>query len=108
MKAVLCFIGGAVAPLALACVAGMIYLKTGAHGFSAKAKPSFLETLAATNARDFTVPSEMKSRTDPVPNSPEVIAQAKAHWADHCATCHGNDGKGKTEMESTCIRLHRT
>jgi len=35
---------------------------------------------------------------DPVPNSPEVIAEAKAHWADHCATCHGNDGRGQTEM----------
>ena len=20
------------------------------------------------------------------------------HWADHCATCHGNDGRGQTEI----------
>jgi mono/diheme cytochrome c family protein len=23
-----------------------------------------------------------------------VLAEARAHFADHCATCHGNDGKG--------------
>jgi mono/diheme cytochrome c family protein len=92
------FIGGAVALLAVACLAGLIYVKTGAHGFSANAKPSFLETWAATKARDLAVPSEVKSRSDPVSSSPEVIAQAKAHWADHCAICHGNDGKGQTEM----------
>jgi hypothetical protein len=59
---------------------------------------SLLEAWVATKARDLAVPSDVKSRMDPVPNLPEVIAEAKAHWADHCATCHGNDGKGQTEM----------
>jgi mono/diheme cytochrome c family protein len=27
-----------------------------------------------------------------------VLAEARAHWADHCAVCHGNDGKGKTAI----------
>jgi len=27
-----------------------------------------------------------------------VIAEGMAHYADHCATCHANDGSGKTEM----------
>src|SRR5262249_1487567 len=28
----------------------------------------------------------------------EVLAEARAHFADHCASCHGNDGGGQTEM----------
>ena len=25
-------------------------------------------------------------------------AEAKENWTDHCATCHGADGKGQTKM----------
>jgi mono/diheme cytochrome c family protein len=28
----------------------------------------------------------------------EVIADGRAHFADHCAVCHANDGSGDTEM----------
>src|SRR5262249_22414268 len=35
---------------------------------------------------------------NPVPFSPAVWAQARAHFADHCASCHANDGSGKTEV----------
>jgi len=35
---------------------------------------------------------------NPVPNSPQVLAEARAHFADHCAGCHGNDGSGRSEM----------
>jgi len=30
--------------------------------------------------------------------SPDVIAEGMAHYADHCAVCHANDGSGDTEM----------
>ena len=30
--------------------------------------------------------------------TPDVLDQARAHYADHCATCHANDGSGDTEM----------
>jgi hypothetical protein len=33
--------------------------------------------MGGTKARDLAVPSDAKSRMDPVPNSPEVIAEAK-------------------------------
>lgn len=42
------------------------------------------------------MPAEAKSKMNPIPNSPEVIADARAHWADHCASCHANDGSGDT------------
>jgi mono/diheme cytochrome c family protein len=30
--------------------------------------------------------------------SPEIVAEGLAHYADHCAVCHANDGSGKTEI----------
>ena len=33
-----------------------------------------------------------------MPASGEVLAAARAHRADHYATCHANDGSGDTKM----------
>jgi mono/diheme cytochrome c family protein len=44
------------------------------------------------------VPDSAKALTNPTPDSAEVLADARAHWADHCATCHANNGSGDTEM----------
>jgi mono/diheme cytochrome c family protein len=44
------------------------------------------------------VPASAKDLTNPVPNSQQVLAQARAHWADHCASCHANDGSGEIAM----------
>jgi mono/diheme cytochrome c family protein len=44
------------------------------------------------------LPAEARARTNPVAQTPEVLADASAHWADHCATCHANDGSGDTQM----------
>lgn len=68
------------------------------RGFSARDQPSRVETFAARTARSMAVPSRAKEMKNPVPNTAENLAAARAHWADHCATCHGNDGKGKTTI----------
>jgi mono/diheme cytochrome c family protein len=39
-----------------------------------------------------------KSLTNPVEYSGEIIAEGRAHFADHCAICHANDGSGNAEM----------
>lgn len=67
-------------------------------GFSARGNPSAFETVAAKSARRWSIPKTARDRTNPVPNSPEVLKKAMLHFADHCATCHGNDGSGRTEM----------
>jgi mono/diheme cytochrome c family protein len=36
--------------------------------------------------------------TNPIPVSDETVAEGRDHFADHCASCHGNDGSGDTEM----------
>ncbi|MBN9617140.1 MAG: c-type cytochrome [Acidobacteriales bacterium] len=71
-------------------------MKTAMHGFSARAKPSRTETMLATYARNTAMPSSAKQMKNPVRLSPDVLHEAMAHFADHCAVCHGNNGSGNT------------
>jgi mono/diheme cytochrome c family protein len=67
-----------------------------AQGISARREPSAFEVRLARIARHLMVPRHARARVDLVPASAEGLAGARAHFADHCATCHGNDGKGDT------------
>ena len=44
------------------------------------------------------MPSGAKSAANPVADSEEVQREARRHFADHCAICHGNDGSGDNPM----------
>jgi mono/diheme cytochrome c family protein len=68
------------------------------NGFSARDTPSALETYVARTTRKLAVPSSARSQKNPFAVTPEVLAEARSHFADHCAICHGNDGSGKTEI----------
>ncbi len=65
-------------------------------GLSARARPSALETAIARTARKMAAPSAARSAKNPIVDSPEVQREARLHFADHCAICHGNDGSGDT------------
>jgi len=65
------------------------------RGFSARDNPSALETYVAKTARRLSVPAMQRNATNPFPPTPEVLSEARAHFAGHCAICHGNDGTGK-------------
>ena len=80
--------------LALAAVAYGVTLVQ--RGFSALATPSAVEEFAATTARKIAVPSSYRELHNPVAPSAENIRRGMAHFADHCATCHANDGGGQT------------
>jgi mono/diheme cytochrome c family protein len=69
-----------------------------AHGFSAREEPTAIERWMAGQARYAALPAEARNAKNPVANSPEVLEQARAHWADHCAACHANDGSGDTPL----------
>jgi mono/diheme cytochrome c family protein len=79
-------------------IAAFMFLKFGAGGFSARAEPSAIETGIARWARRVALPSQFRSMKNPVPMTAEVLANARAHWADHCASCHANNGAGEIEM----------
>src|SRR5713226_4218444 len=97
MSRLLWFAFGALAACALAALGGFFTMKQ-ARGLSAREEPMGVEAWVAGWARAAALPTDARSRTNPVPKSPEVLADARAHWADHCALCHANDGSGQIEM----------
>jgi mono/diheme cytochrome c family protein len=68
------------------------------NGFSAHDQPSTIEAFMAATMRRMAVPSDLEDAKNPLPLTPEILAEGRAHFADHCALCHGNDGKGQTSM----------
>lgn len=67
-------------------------------GFSAKTEPHALEVLMARQIRRLAIPIEKRNAQNPIPLSPDVMKESVAHFADHCATCHANDGSGQTPI----------
>ena len=85
-----------------------------ATGFSAKTEPHPLEVVVARQVRHLAIPLEQRNAQNPIPLNPDVMKESLAHFADHCATCHANDGSGNTEMgrnlypKAPDMRLPRT
>ena len=75
---------------------GMWYIMS--TGLSAREEPGALEAVAARRARTIVIARHARSLQNPVPYSDEVVAAGRAHFADHCAVCHANDGGGETQM----------
>src|SRR5581483_8648508 len=77
---------GVLATLAAEAVAAAIFLRS--------PTPSAAERWTARRVRSLAVPTAAKAASNPEPDTPENLAVARAHWADHCASCHANDGSG--------------
>jgi mono/diheme cytochrome c family protein len=85
--------------LGLAVVTGAIGLWYFVNsGVSAKERPGRVEEFIARRVRNMAIARRAKSLPNPVEYSGEVIAKGRAHFADHCAVCHGNDGSGDTPI----------
>lgn len=85
--------------LILVVLAGIgLWWLVSSGGFSARQQPTALEAALARTARGMAIPSEAKQTKNPVTLTPELMQEARRHFADHCATCHANDGSGNTEM----------
>lgn len=81
---------------ALVCVWAVNVLVS--HGLSARDEPTRLEALLARRLRHLAVPRAGREAENPVPRTAEALARARGHFADHCASCHGNDGRGRTKI----------
>lgn len=68
------------------------------RGISARAQPGRLETFVARAVRGLAIPRTARDQQNPVAKTSEVVAEGMAHYADHCAGCHANNGSGDTEM----------
>lgn len=68
------------------------------HGVSARDEPTAVEAVVARTARHLATPRVLRHARNPVPATEDVLTGARAHFADHCALCHGNDGAGQTAI----------
>jgi mono/diheme cytochrome c family protein len=68
------------------------------RGLSARDEPTAMEVWMARATRRLATPRHLREARSQVPPSGEALARARAHFADHCASCHGNDGRGQTTV----------
>lgn len=67
-------------------------------GVSARERPGAVEEFLAKRVRNMAIARRAKSLTSPVAPSVDTVAEGRAHFADHCAICHANNGSGDTEI----------
>jgi mono/diheme cytochrome c family protein len=101
------------AVLVIIVIAGVMLVLQG-RGVSARPEPSGIEKRVALFMRGWLTPATYKGLKNPVSATEENFLAAREHFADHCSTCHGNDGSGSTEMgrnlypKAPDMRLPRT
>lgn len=83
--------------VALAVLAGAAIWVRG-RGLTSRRDPWPLEAWAARSARRYLTPDEIRNAPNPVPDSPESVRAGMTHFADHCASCHANDGSGDVAL----------
>jgi mono/diheme cytochrome c family protein len=96
LRSVLKAVAGLLA-LAMVCF-GLVAWSLVRRGFGARDEPSALETAVARTMRRLATPAAARRAGNPVAITPEGTKRARTHFADHCASCHGNDGRGRTTL----------
>ena len=84
---------GVVVAIALIAAAAVSLLH---GGVSARVNPSALEIMMAREVRHMAIPKRARKLENPVTDTPEILRDARLHFADHCAICHANDGSCDT------------
>jgi len=82
------------AVLVLAGLTGAFAYTVVRRGLSTRVQPAWIEERAAMAMRRLATPASARDRRNPVAAAPAVFEDGLTHFADHCASCHGNDGSG--------------
>lgn len=69
-----------------------------AHGFSAKAQPTWIETELARLSRRLALPASKTDLKNPYPATPQQLTAARQLFATQCSVCHDTNGDGHTTM----------
>jgi mono/diheme cytochrome c family protein len=96
MRRLITIVAALLVVLGAAGVTALVALR--GSGFTARGRPSGLEAILARRARRLLIPPDIGQAPNPVRATPETLADARSHFADHCAICHANDGSGDTEI----------
>jgi hypothetical protein len=100
------YTAGALSVIVVALVGGGV-LVMGARGFSARESPSALERLVARRVRAMATPTLAKDRTNPVPDSPNLLADALIGRTTAPAVMP-TTAAATPRWASACIRPRRT
>jgi len=87
-----------VALLIAALVPWIVVASVVRSGLSARVKPSGWEIWTAPRLRSLAMPAEEKMQKNPFSANGSLLKEAREHFADHCASCHANDGSGHTAL----------
>jgi mono/diheme cytochrome c family protein len=68
------------------------------QGIGTQTPPTAIEGTVARAARRAMISAADRARQDPEKPTDATLREGLEHWADHCATCHGNDGSGLTQI----------
>lgn len=82
----------------ISVVGGVIAYSIVSRGLSAHDEPGRVEAMLARAMRRWATPASLRTRTNPVEPTDAVLEQALSHYADHCASCHANNGSGDTAI----------
>lgn len=64
----------------------------------ARTTPGVVESFVLQRLQRLSLSDTDRQRQNPVPASAGVLDDGMAHFADHCAVCHGGDGGGQTPI----------
>ncbi|HMD34785.1 MAG TPA: c-type cytochrome [Vicinamibacterales bacterium] len=78
-------------------VVGIAYLVL-RDGLGAGRPPGRIESAVARRLVVLSIPSASRSLTNPNASNPDAWRSAADHFDDHCAVCHGADGRGHSEF----------
>ena len=67
-------------------------------GLSASEEPTRFERSIAERLVRLSIPPEADRQQNPFAHQSETWRDAREHYLDHCAVCHGRDGRGQTEL----------
>ena len=79
--------------------AGIAYL-TLRNGLAADRPPGRVETAVARRLVVLSMPPSTRSMANPNASNADAWRDASDHFDDHCAVCHGSDGRGHSEFGS--------
>jgi mono/diheme cytochrome c family protein len=80
----------------VAVTAAVVVVRRG--GLSADTEPGRLERSVAARLVRLAIPAEADRQQSPLGGQADAWREAREHYLDHCAVCHGRDAKGNTAM----------
>jgi mono/diheme cytochrome c family protein len=80
---------------ALIAIAAVVVVRRG--GLAANKEPGRLERSVAAQLVRLSIPAEADRQQNPLKGA-DVWREAREHYQDHCAICHGRDAKGRTDV----------